>query len=88
MFKTFIISLGVLILGMLFYLYCEISDMRAAVESTPAPRFILDIAPLGEDMSDKEIDITISSSGDSAESIHIHTPGRYTIQDWHITEVR
>lgn len=75
MFRTLIFSFAALILGMLLYLYNEISALRQA----PPQRIILTV--------EDNATVTIQPVGSAMIDLSTCTPGRYLIEQGSVTKI-
>ena len=75
MFRTLIFSFAALILGMLVYLYNEISALRQA----PPQRIILTV--------EDNATVTIQPVGSVMIDLSTCTPGRYLIEQGSVTKI-
>lgn len=75
MFRTLIFSFAALILGMLVYLYNEISALRQA----PPQRIILTV--------EDNATVTIQPVGSAMIDLSTCTPGRYLIEQGSVTKI-
>ena len=75
MFRTLIFGLAALILGMLVYLYNEISTLRQA----PPQRIILTV--------EDNASVTIQPVGSAMIDLSTCTPGRYLIEQGSVTKI-
>ena len=75
MFRTLIFGLAALILGMLAYLYNEISTLRQA----PPQRIILTV--------EDNATLTIQPVGSAIMDLSTCTPGRYLIEHGTVTKI-
>ena len=85
MFRTLIIGLGALIVGMLAYLYSELAALREAAQADQGAQIVLEVASLPESCAGQELRVDISSP-EAKRQIIISAPGRYTIRNLHVTE--
>ena len=86
MFKTLLVALALLTLGMLGFLYKELSDMRTQYAAAEGGALYLTLELLKDnDGSGKPVASLRVKGGTEAESVLMLEPGSYVI---HGTEVR
>lgn len=75
MYKTFIVGLAALIVGMLVYLHGEISQLRQAEDDG----IVVHVEPLAniDGVHNKVIRVVLRSS---AETVEVYSPGDYVLQ--------
>lgn len=82
MFKTLIYGMGALILGMLVFLYCEVSQLRASMAAVKPGSLVVHLEPVADAPAPEGMQKTLQATFTYPDRLlKIYRAGHYEIND-------